>query len=429
MKQFAISLKTDAPLAIRSDHAATGAATAKYISGTTLIGSLATVYRLLHPHDTGEFDALFLSEQVSYPNLYPAVFPDEDMSLEPLPVYPFPKTAQSCKRFKGFLYQFPGEIRRHTEDHHGVRDTLFDWAIFASGGNSGALNKAKDCPFEIGRDGNGEPIFCGAAMDHINGYYRREQYAPHNMIAAEIDSHLRLQTRTGINRETGTVEEGILYSRQVFEEDMRFWGEVKVPDDGPAADLFAQFIEQVGHMGLVRIGTGRTRGLGKVTLDAQPIEEEQDAFSVFEERLERFNSALRHQAQAYGINTLPSFFFTLTLHSPAILCNPQLRYRGSINPQALQELTSLPAAMFKLNYQAASVQRVMGWNQLWGTPRANEYAIDTGSVFLFSCEAEPDDAVLQALFALEQQSIGRRRAEGFGRVCISDPFHLEVNPR
>ncbi len=55
----------------------------------------------------------------------------------------------------------------------------------------------------------------------------------------------------------------------------------------------------------------------------------------------------------------------------------------------------------------------------------NEYAIEAGSTFLFACSRELDDTLMQALYSLEEEGIGRRRSEGFGRICISDPFHLE----
>src|SRR5262249_13977871 len=131
------------------------------------------------------------------------------------------------------------------------------------------------------------------------------------------------------------------------------------------------------------------------------------------------------------------FFFTLTLYSPAILRDPLLRYRGSIDEKTLYELVmdlpvdniNLPADNIELIYQNASTRRITGWNELWGTPRVNEFAIDTGSVFLFAFKAEASNDLYQALFRLEEVGIGQRRAEGFGRVCISDPFHLEVELR
>jgi len=72
---------------------------------------------------------------------------------------------------------------------------------------------------------------------------------------------------------------------------------------------------------------------------------------------------------------------------------------------------------------------VTGWNELWGTPRPTDYAMEMGSVFLFSCPQELDNDrlnyLIQALQTAEETGIGRRLAEGFGRISISDPFHLE----
>ena len=72
MKQFVITLTTLSPLTIRSDQAQGGSETAQYISGATLLGSLASAHRFMHPDWTDEFARLFLHDAVQYPNLYPA---------------------------------------------------------------------------------------------------------------------------------------------------------------------------------------------------------------------------------------------------------------------------------------------------------------------------------------------------------------------
>lgn len=416
MKQLALNLTAISPLAIRSDHAPGGAESTSYISGTTLTGSLATVYRLYHPDDTEHFQQLFLNGEVHYPNLYPATFNNKEIqNASDFPVYPLPKTAQTCKRFPGFRHIIDDE--EVDDERHGVRDSLLDWAMFALGSKAGKpidnavlltpLYKHKECPH------------CHKPMDHINGYYRRSKDG--YMMLASVDR--RLQTHTGINRDTGTVQEGILYNRQVFGEHMRFWGGVKLP--GHLTSAFEQFIAEIGQTGLVRVGTGRTRGLGKVHLDVAPLKDEQ--FNSFKYRLMKFDDMLRGQSKASDFKPdLAPFYFTLTLHAPVILCDDLLRYRGAINNEVLAKLLGLPDYNFEMLYQSASVRRVTSWNELWGTPRMNEYAIDTGSVFLFAFTAKPEDVLLEALFKLEEEGIGRRTAEGFGRVCISDPFHLEV---
>jgi len=433
VKHFFLNLEAISPLAIRSDHATEGAGSAAYISGTALAGSLASVYRLYYPNESSLFEQLFLRGQVQYPDLYPAMFkPDGMQNAVDYPVYPLPKTAQSCKRFPGFT-QAQGDESDDENEPHGIHDSLLDWATFKLAEQAkkngqaidtmtllSPLQRHKQCPVPN----------CKKPMDHVSGFYRRD---PVNGQMAKAGDETRLQTHTGINRDTGTVQEGILYNRQVFVEHTRFWGMVKLPEQ--LAAPFHAFIEEVGRTGLVRVGTGRTRGMGKVHLGVEPLEDAHDRFEQFKNRLRTFNDTLHTQvAKAFSANAdklaFQPFYFALTLHSPAILCDPMLRYHGSINTNVLAELLNIPHDNFTLVYQAASTRRVSGWNELWGLPRTNEYAIDTGSVFLFGShiapDADKDNKLWQALFKLEEDSISRRKAEGFGRVSVSDPFHLEV---
>lgn len=434
VRLFALTLEAKSPLAIRSDHAAVGNGHIGYITGSALAGSLANVYRLYYPDETTMFERLFLSGQVHYPDLFPASFKSGIIqNSESLPVYPLPKTAQSCKRFSGF---FPAKDEDVDEDRHGVRDTLLDWAMFELGRTETLT--ARQEPLSAGE--LLKPLLaqkdchCKRPMDHFSGYYRRNYSLPEkNICKASLNT--RLQAHTGINRDTGTVQEGILYHRRVFEEQSRFWGLVKIADDD-LVDPFTAFIEEVGFTGLVRVGTSRTRGMGKVSLSIKEMEGGQQRFEQFTQRLERFSTRLRERAastfpaEAHKLALKP-FYFALTLHSALILQDELLRYRGTLNGDVLQELLHLPddtvpAATFQLIYQNAETRRVSGWNDLWGTPRMNEYAIESGSVFLFASSSEQSEVLTRALFTLEEEGAGRRRAEGFGRVCVSDPFHLEV---
>lgn len=425
MKYIALNLTARSPLAIRADHSPSGATSAAYISGTTLAGSLAAVHRFLYPERNDDFARFFLSEQIQYPNLYPSTAKDEETEREkarstetPQPVYPLPKTAQSCKRFSGFL------VPKNPPDEsppHGVRDSLFDWAQFELGGRTHGSLKAlidqKSCK-------------CGKAMHAFHGYYRRRErkLAGSSMVATDVDT--RLQTHTGIDRRTGTVQEGILYQRQVFEEEARFSGLVRLPEDEKIAGDFARFIGQVGDTGLVRVGTGRTRGLGKVHLSVSALPDEQFSFSSFKKRVIEFDSVFHAQVDPVlkatrNHSALEWFYFALTLHSPAILYDPLLRTRGSIDEETLQEFSGLSAERLKRVFQAASTRCVAGWSELWGTPKLQECALESGSVFLFAFKARANEELYETLFKLEEAGIGQRRGEGFGRVCISDRFHVE----
>lgn len=437
MKYLSLNLEAQSPLVIRADHAAGGASSAGYISGTALLGSLAAAYRSYYPEpeNAQAFERLFLNGGAQYPDLYPASFKSPSMqSANTAPIYPLPKTAQSCKRFDGFPYVGDEKERDKEGERHGVRDSLMDWTVFeigklANASKNGLLINVKTLLQPL--EGHKECPRCGNSMDHFTGFYRRIQVNGRPRMA-KAEANTRLLTRTGINRETGTVQEGILYNRRVFDEHTCFWGMLKVPE-GLAGSL-SDFVKEVGESGLVRIGTGRTRGSGKVHLSVESQVDEQESF---ETRLQKFDALLREQAvKAYDKAIKPyleegMFYFALTLHSPVILRDEMLRYRGSIDARALCGLLGMPedsAGSFELIYQAASARRVMGWNEMWGTPRTNEYAIDTGSVFLFAFKGESKqvDPLKQALLRLEEDGIGQRKAEGFGRVCICDPFHLEV---
>lgn len=408
----------ESPLAIRSDHAPGRADNIKYIPGTAVRGCLATLYHMFYRNNEKmkDFASLFLHERVSYPNLYPALFDDEGLqNRDSLPVYPLPRTAQSCKRHAGFVYP-----DTDTNDGHGVRDTLIDWGLFKLVQEPGTALKI----FRQNRD-----CHCGEAMDSFEGFYRRSDIAPYPRIKSDLDKYTRLQAHTGIDRNSGIVQESILYNRQVFDEGMRFWGRVDFHDeDEKLLHHFEDFLTEIASTGLLRIGTGRTRGMGKVSISAERIEGNEHRFEDFIQRLNEFSRIFQARANELELEKLPyEFFFALTLHSPMILCDDLLRYRGVIDANVLEELLGCSVPGLRSLYHAANLRRVSGWQELWGLPRTSEYAIESGSVFLLACPSRPDDNVLKALFTLEERGGGKRRAEGFGRVRISDSFHQLIH--
>lgn len=272
------------------------------------------------------------------------------------------------------------------------------------------------------RRGSSSTARCGQVMDHTDGGYYRRVGSGLQRMQPKITT--RLQTRTGINREWGVVEESILYNREVFDDKARFWGEVTLPEE--LADTFQTFVKEAQEEQVIRIGTGRTRGLGRV--DIETVDMGQQSTSNFEKRLTTFSRAVEAQAQAAQVQHIAPFYFAITLQSPTILCDAFLRYQKTLEPAllpSLLRLSSSPPYAFERVYHSVGIQRVRGWNELWGTPRPTDYAMEMGSVFLFSCQQKLDDTLIRALQTTEERGIGRRLAEGFGRISISDPFHLE----
>ena len=432
VKQLALKVTTLSPLSIRSDHSPTGAEVAPYISGSTLMGCLASAHRLLRSNRDDEFVAFFLSDKVQYPNLYPASFKNERMqnAFSPLSIAfrapPRPVNALgafcSCLTMSKMMkmshmvcvtacligFCSPCRIRRR------VLLTMKRYGPIIAALQKPGSKRSRICT-------------CGEPLDTFDGFYRWEDDAR----AAAVPKK-RLLTRTGINRKYGTVEEKILYNREVYEEENIFFGIIQADDD--VAEALQDFIWDKGSeedsplllTDFARFGTARTRGFGRVEFEMLPIEDTQGDFELFKERLHSFDKALRDYVQRSAPQPC---YIALTLHAPTILYDELLRYEGTISGERLAALTGLPADTFKLLYHSASVRRIMGWQELWGLPRVHENALDAGSVFLFAVTQPLDDLLAHALFMLEEQGIGQRRAEGFGRICISDPFHRERNLR
>jgi Uncharacterized protein predicted to be involved in DNA repair (RAMP superfamily) len=453
VKYLEVCLTTQSPLTIRADHAAGGTQTIEYIPGTTIMGSLASTFLMLYPEQKTTFEQLFLNDNVQFPCLYPVASQEipivrrkhytvnDEKNTAQLPVYPFPKTALTCKRHKGFRPRTGEESE--DDDGHGIRDTLITRALFAEylADNDDSTDKAQGTTIGAQLDKERAALkilselkqcdVCHEPTDRITGYYQQLASDSSRMRVCKV--HTYTQTHTGINRQSGTVEEGILYSRQVINEGTQFWGLLACNDNDTYTKLQGLILE-IGTTGLLRIGTGRSRGMGKVHITLHDSVEQQGSLEQFTRRLNALNKKLKQASQAYTeLKRMQDYYyFSLTLHAPTILQDELLRYRGSIDAnvllQLLRELDDQLAEDMNLHciYQQASIRRITGWQELWGTPRTNEYAIETGSVFIFKCPLAQRDALLPTLYHLEETGIGKRRAEGFGRIRISDEFHQEV---
>lgn len=168
----------------------------------------------------------------------------------------------------------------------------------------------------------------------------------------------------------------------------------------------------------MRLGNNCSRGFGRVAILTRAVEAE--PVSALAKRARAFDAQLKAQAGAWARH---AFYLPVTLMSDAILYDDLLRHQLVLTPATLRAGAGVPAA--DLVYQNAGRELTPGWNRLWGLPRADEWAIAMGSVFLFGLPAEPDFAELAAW---EQAGVGERRREGFGRLRVADPFHQEIKP-
>ena len=409
--QAILVLYNQMPLCFRRSRSDKSAETLLYVPGTALLGGLAQAHHLLE-RKKEEFGQFFTKGKIWFGNLYPANFATNGLLDEEQPVHPVPSTAHSCKRFAGFWFNYEME---EDEERHGVDDHLIIRGLFALSGQQNAqMLKAHDkCSFSV----NGTP--CGQLMSPYSGFYRRG--GEWKTIGSSRVAR-RVLTRTGISRRRGAVSQGTLYNREALVEGQTFWGALQCEDE--LWDDFQKFFEEASDAGFIRLGNNRTRGLGNVSFKYLQPWVSGESSEMIEERIISFTEKIGDAARLYEVSLPHSFYIPITLQSDVILKDELMSYRTALDGAYFEDVWGL--AGLERVYHAASTRRVMGWNAFLGLPKADDVAIQMGSVFLFGLKNYPDETFWQKLFKMETKGIGERQNEGFGQFTIADPFHTEA---
>ncbi len=326
-----------------------------------------------------------------------------------------PATAMSCKHHSGFLRN---EARFADGDKppHGVFDTLIDRACWEAL-RPAAFTYDPHCPKCLGRS------------DTFGGFY-----APHTDGAARYvkrEAAQRLLTRVAIDRQRGTAAEGQLYSplalaevtayklssNETVYEPTRFLGR--------AWELSEKEREELAHVDV--LGGRRSSGLGRVSIELLG-DVEGDTMAA---RLNDFNTAFRARwalMHAAAPTAQPDWspaewtVFSVGLQTEAQLLEDGWRPSIVLSPAQLEAATQLDAMLVRA---WASARVIGGWNIRWNRHRPTALTVPAGAVYLFRTQARPDD-VAAALDALEDNGIGKRRAEGYGIVRCCDEFHTQA---
>jgi len=411
MIEISLTLKALSPLALHQNRAtAQFAPTLDYIPGSTLRGALAGLYLQgdASRAKAADFDALFLNDQVFYPDLLPATNPGEPWHL-------IPATAWACKRF--------GVIGK---DSHraSVTDTLLRLELAETLRRQGR----QDWQAPV-KDIEGCPI-CETdypVLPENRPRDRQPETRPRDRLdqtryAMDLEPSFlaikvrrRLRTGTAVDRATGAVASGMLFSQQVMGNSLQFTGWLRLVDD-QAAKLEALLKKLAPTDTHLYLGYGRSRGLGHVQVTywgkAGP------PASSLSQRWEQFNQAVQKLWQRHGADVPPDRYFSLTLASHLALHDeggqPIL---GEIQPGDL----GLPGATW--GWRDLSAVAVPGWNAAWGLPKPDTWALQRGSVLLARVPPAQEAATLARLNELESEGVGDRRAEGFGRLLSCDEFH------
>lgn len=360
--------------------------TLDYIPGSTLRGLLAQIYLEQPGHKVDDqFQQLFLNDAVSYPDLLP-----RGGRVIPL-------TALSCKYHPGFL----------SDAQHGVVDAVLPWLRRLYSITAELDPSIRECGYPN----------CKAPLDRLGGYYELS-----DKDEKQVPVGRRLLARTAILESREVARPGHLYTLEALAEEQEFSGNLRAADD------------EVSHLKMLLsaqprgwIGTARSRGLGEVHLSL--FQEEDQRRSSLEKRVTEFNRRLHSDAKITC--------FSVTLHSDVILLDELLGFRGELPICDLRAAAGGLPDVSVLNKFAfltgwTDTRRIAGWQAVWGLPKGEEQALRRGSVFVYALadraqnlSDEESKQLLDILSTIEQNGLGERPSEGFGRLRICDEFHWE----
>jgi len=353
-----------------------------YITGTSLRGACAA--RLLengHPVDDS-FYQLFCSEDVRFENLYPACAQIKQR-IRYFPSQPIPLSVRTCKGFPGFFDKYDAEP-------HGTTDTLF-------------RNHKEKCPA------------CDAVLNDFPGFYYRERTDRDWHELRKVTAQSLITMHNEIEDVSQLSKEGILFTfdgkdrRQVFIGSIYFVNE-------KSDDILANFKKRLlidNETLILSVGKRRTaRGTIRLQFSEFPNQAFPDPQFIYRDFDQRFDGQTNE--------------FTITLFSDAIVMDRWLRYRTALTAEVLAEELELENALDLELIEPffCSSRTISGWNDAHKLPKVDEIAIEKGSSFRYRFNG--DIAVIkEKLRNLEQEGLGFRRNEGFGRVIINHPFHKE----
>jgi len=385
MKKIILTITNKSPFSIAVSRAVGNVQRClDFIPGTALRGALAGIYLESNSPDD-KFREIFTSNGIVFPNLY---INGDINGAEPVPM-----SAYSCKYYSGFL----GD-----RDKHGVVDMLIP--ILQEMQKEGDLSdNLKYCQY---KDGN---TICGIERKRFKGYYQKNSS---DGSLKSISVNKRLIFHTAISHVTETAMENALFSQEMVEKGQTFRGEILIYKDSLLKDVE----KIVNNQDTLYLGSDRTAGYGKfeITSCMEKSCSKEDLKKKIEDRINQFNEKL-------ALNDGRTYF-SITLQSDAIIMDKYMRYKTFIDSK------DIGIQKAELVTGIAESRIIQGWNALTRLPKEDILAIEKGSVFVFAVDKKIDE-ISDSLFALELYGIGKRRGEGFGRLTVCDPFHLQEGPK
>ena len=254
-----------------------------------------------------------------------------------------------------------------------------------------------------------------------------------NGIKLERDS-LALLNATGtelsikIDEKTRTTEESLLFSTEYTDltnvankEEVFFKGNVEIPKG-----LF-----EIGKKYELKIGKYKTKGFGKVEIKFEKFSEEKGKNININERIEEMNSQIKEDFKEFDKrNDKEKVYFgdellkeekqkliTFDFLSDMILPFNEV---SNVGKQILELFDENFGEKLTLNNRRTfvNVEKLRGYNIINNSRKMDEIVITQGSVISYCINNEDLEDILEKLEKIEENGIGLRRNEGFGRVRI-----------
>ena len=252
-----------------------------------------------------------------------------------------------------------------------------------------------------------------------------------NGIKLERDS-LALLNTTGtelsikIDEKTRTTEESLLFSTEYTDltnvankEEVFFKGNVEIPKG-----LF-----EIGKKYELKIGKYKTKGFGKVEIEFKKFTDEND--KNIGERIKELNDEIKKDFKEFDKrNDKEKVYFgdellkeekqkliTFDFLSDMILPFNEV---SNVGKQILELFDENFGEKLTLNNRRTfvNVEKLRGYNIINNSRKMDEIVITQGSVISYCVDNENLEGILGYLEKIEENGIGLRRNEGFGRVRI-----------
>lgn len=229
-----------------------------------------------------------------------------------------------------------------------------------------------------------------------------------------------------IDEKTRTTEESLLFSTEYTDltnvankEEVFFKGDVEIPKG-----LF-----EIGKKYELKIGKYKTKGFGKVEIKFEKFSEEKG--KNISERIEKLNENIKKDFKEFDKrNDKEKVYFgdellkeekqkliTFDFLSDMILPFNEV---SNVGKQILELFDENFGEKLTLNNRRTfvNVEKLRGYNIINNSRKMDEIVITQGSVISYCVDNENLEGILGYLEKIEENGIGLRKNEGFGRVRI-----------